>query len=92
MSYQTANRPFCLVAAIQGSAGSRAAADVSALCALFCCSEASAFEAASTAGQLWKEISEEAGRHTNQNSGGIGQFHMSLMDMTEQKIFFSARL
>ena len=65
---------------------------LSALCALFCCSEASAFEAASTAGQLWKEISEEAGRHTDQNSGGIGQFHMSLMDMTEQKIFFSARL
>ena len=90
MSYQTANRPFCLVAAIQGSAGGGCM--LSALCALFCCSEASAFEAASTAGQLWKEISEEAGRHTDQNSGGIGQFHMSLMDMTEQKIFFSARL
>ena len=77
MSYQTANRPFCLVAAIQGSAGSRAAA----ACSLPC-----------VPGQLWKEISEEAGRHTDQNSGGIGQFHMSLMDMTEQKIFFSARL
>ena len=63
---------------------------LSALCALFCCSGASAFEAASTAGQLWKEISEEAGKRTDQNGGGIGQFHMSLMDMTEQKIYFSA--
>lgn len=32
MSYQTANRPFCLVAAIQGSAGSRAAAACSLPC------------------------------------------------------------
>lgn len=62
---------------------------LSALCALFCCSGASAFEAASTAGQLWKEISEEAGKRTDQNGGGIGQFHMFLMDITEAKIYFA---
>lgn len=62
---------------------------LSALCALFCCSGASAFEAASTAGQLWKEISEEAGKRADQNGGGIGQFHMYLMDMTEARIYFA---
>ena len=60
------------------------------ICELLEVKQTSAFEAASTAGQLWKEISEEAGKRTDQNGGGIGQFHMSLMDMTEQKIYFSA--
>lgn len=61
---------------------------LSALCALFCCSGASAFEAASTAGQIWKEISEEAGARTDQEGRGIGSFHTALMDLTEQKIYF----
>ncbi len=65
---------------------------LSALCALFSCSGATAFDAAFTAGQIWKEISEEAGKHADQNGGGIGQFHMFLMDMTEQKIHFADRL
>lgn len=65
---------------------------LSALCALFCCSGASAFEAATTAGQIWKEISEEAGARIDQNGGGIGQFHVLLMDVTEEKIYFANRL
>ena len=65
---------------------------LSALCALFCCSGASAFEAAATAGQIWKEISEEAGTRIDQNGGGIGQFHALLMDMAEEKIYFANRL
>lgn len=62
---------------------------LSALCALFCCSGASAFEAACTAGRIWKEISEEAGKRTDQDGRGIGSFHTALMDFTEQKIYFS---
>ena len=65
---------------------------LSALCALFCCSGASAFEAAATAGQIWKEISEEAGTRIDQNGGGIGQFHALLMDVAEEKIYFANRL
>ena len=65
---------------------------LSALCALFCCSGASAFEAAATAGQIWKEISEEAGTRIDRNGGGIGQFHALLMDMAEEKIYFANRL
>ena len=63
MSYQTAKQTILLsggdprLCRITGGG-----CMLSALCALFCCSEASAFEAASTAGQLWKEISEEAGK------------------------------
>lgn len=65
---------------------------LSALCALFCCSGVSSFDAAATAGQLWKEISEEAGNCTDQLGRGIGFFHMALMDVTEQKVYLSDNL
>ena len=62
---------------------------LSALCALFLCVCDSAFEAAATAGQLWREIAFEAGRQTDASHSGIGSFHVHLFDVLDQKIYHS---
>lgn len=53
---------------------------LSALCALFCGAGLSAYEAACTAGTIWKESSRAAGCRADRAQGGIGSFHVHLFD------------
>lgn len=58
---------------------------LSALCALFCGAGITPFDAACTAGSIWKESAREAGICTDKNSGGIGSFHVNLFDALDRK-------
>ena len=60
---------------------------LSALCALFLSTGVSAFEAVSTAGQLWRNIAFEAGKRTDASSAGIGSFHTFLFDILDEKLY-----
>lgn len=60
---------------------------LSALCALFACSDAPFFESISVAGHIWKLASLNAGLKTDHHSGGIGSFHVHLFDALESLIY-----
>lgn len=60
---------------------------LSALCALFCCTDAPFFESLSACGWIWKQASKKAGQRTSQTGGGIGSFHVYLFDALESLIF-----
>ncbi|MBU5480400.1 hydroxyethylthiazole kinase [Blautia sp. MSJ-19] len=62
---------------------------LSALCALFLCTDISAFDAVCAAGHLWRDVAFEAGRRTDLCHSGIGSFHVHLFDVLEEKIFRS---
>lgn len=57
---------------------------LSALCGLFCGTGMDAWEAACTAGKIWKESSCMAGYKTDQKGGGIGTFHRYLFDALDE--------
>lgn len=57
---------------------------LSALCALFCGAGLKPYEAACSAGAVWKESSRIAGERADRTGGGIGSFHMYLLDALEQ--------
>ncbi|MCC8162337.1 MAG: hydroxyethylthiazole kinase [Lachnospiraceae bacterium] len=57
---------------------------LSALCALLCAEGLPAFDAALTAGRLWRESAAEAGRRTDREQGGMGTFHQYLFDAAER--------
>ncbi len=61
---------------------------LSALCALLNAEGLPAFDAAQTAGRLWRESAAEAGRRTDLTQGGMGTFHQYLFDAAE-KVFNS---
>lgn len=61
---------------------------LSALCTLFLCTRASAFDAVCAAGMLWKEAAHEAGRRTDAAGAGIGSFHVHLFDVLDEKMSF----
>ncbi|MCD8098717.1 MAG: hydroxyethylthiazole kinase [Lachnospiraceae bacterium] len=63
---------------------------LSALCALLCAEGLPAFDAAQTAGLLWRESAAEAGRRTDREQGGMGTFHQYLFDAAEKA--FSSRV
>lgn len=60
---------------------------LSALCALFLSTGVSAFNAVSTAGQLWRNIAFEAGKRADDSGLGIGSFHTFLFDILDEKIY-----
>lgn len=60
---------------------------LSALCALFTGTGISAFDAAVSAGELWRESAMNAGIQTDRNGQGIGSFHVHLTDALEKLIF-----
>ena len=62
---------------------------LSALCALLCGAEADPWEAARTAGALWRSCAEWADRESRKTSGGIGTFHMRLFDAVERYFYRS---
>ena len=62
---------------------------LSALCALLCGAEADPWEAARTAGTLWRSCAEWADRESRKTSGGIGTFHMRLFDAVERYFYRS---
>jgi len=57
---------------------------LSALCSLFCGAGLSSYEAACTAGSIWKESSRIAGERTEKTQGGMGSFHRHLFDALDQ--------
>ena len=57
---------------------------LSALCGLFGGTGMDAYEAACTAGKLWKESSRIAGQRTDQRNGRIGTFHIYLFDALDE--------
>lgn len=57
---------------------------LSALCAVLCGAGFSPFTASVMASRIWKKSAELAGRRTDAQSGGMGSFHMHLMDCLEQ--------
>lgn len=56
---------------------------LSALCALMCGAGLTAYDAACTAGQIWKASSTIAGRRTDRAQAGIGSFHVHLLDAVD---------
>lgn len=57
---------------------------LSALCALFCGAGIPAYEAACTAGRVWKNSSQMAGEKADEREEGIGSFHVYLFDALDQ--------
>lgn len=57
---------------------------LSALCALFCGAGLPSYEAACAAGSVWKESSRIAGLCTDSSRGGIGSFHVHLLDALDR--------
>ncbi len=60
---------------------------LSALCAFFCGMGMGAFQAVEKAARIWKECSENAGKKTDENGGGIGAFPMYLFDCVSNQKF-----
>lgn len=60
---------------------------LSALCALFVSASVSPYDAAKTAGEIWRATAREAGLRTGTSSGNPGSFHTYLFDALDNEIF-----